>query len=229
MIPKQGTTAKLICSLAALAIISACSLWPLSENRGSSVPDDFRLVQDGYEIAPNNGVYTLARRPFAIKYRGKKGAPSVFVTTNPTVKKQVAQLHGPLLAWLGTGLFADHGDLYVSEKPLELFEGWSTSFENEWGSIFTPKNRAAFQHFFQNWRGKPILLASGRDYVNFVEQADGTSLFKVVAVGGNAFPDIPFTVLHLLFFVDAEVVGDEIKPYALFWSAVQIEFRDTPR
>jgi len=209
----------------AVVLAGCSSAPPLSSAESVSVLSEIQFIQNGRVVEPVNGIVSLARSPFQIRYKGKN-RPSVFASTNPRVKDQYGQIREPLVTWSGTGSAAYPSDLYVSNDLLSIYEGWSPSFEKEWGKIFEKKDRDSFSNFRKQLSAEPLLIASGRNYTNFVPQADGSRLFSVLGINGKTISETRYYFLYLVLFTDNSQPSREMPVYSLNWAPLVVALVD---
>lgn len=217
----------LLITLLAIVLASCSSAPTLNTTDRSNVLSDIQFIQNGRVVEPVNGVVSLMRSPFYIRYKGKGLRPSVFASTNPKVKAQHQQLRNPLVSWSGTGSAAYPSELYVSSDQLSLYDGWSQQFEKDWGKIFEKEDRVTFSNFRNQLSAEPLLISSGRNYANFVPQSDGSHIYAVSRINGKAISETRYRLLHLILFADNAPVSREVVPYILHWASVDVAFIDS--
>jgi len=210
-----------------VALIVGCSSAPVQKDDSHpSLLGDFQFIQNGKAVQPNNGVVRLNRSEFYIRHTRKGQRPSVFASFNPKVKEQFQSLRDPLVTWDGTGIAASPSELFVDDGTLQLYEGWSSVFEKDFGKMLGAKTRAEFDVFRKQLPTEPLLITSGSNYANFVPQSDGSSVYVVSQINDKAFPSIGHTYLYLVLFADDVPFGSGISQYLLHWTPVVIEFTD---
>lgn len=210
-----------------VALVAGCTAVPDANHVDRfNLLSDFQIIQNGRVIKPNNGVISLTRKPFFIRYKGKGLRPSVFASANPKVKEQYQQLRDPLVTWNGTGSGSYPSVLDVTEDQLEVYEGWSPSFDKEWGKTLGQELRADYLVFRKQFSEEPVLLASARNYVNFVPQPDGSRVYAVSRIDGKAASANQYRKLYLVLFADDFPPGRGIKTYQLHWTPLVVELID---
>ncbi len=208
-----------------VALIVGCSSAPVQKSDSQpSMLGNFQFIQDGKVVQPNNGVVRLNRSEFYIRHTRKGQRPSVFASSNPKVKEQFQSLRDPLVTWDGTGTAASPSELFVDGGTLQLYEGWSSAFEKDFGKMLGSKIRAEFTTFRKQLSTEPLLITSGSNYANFVPQSDGSSAYTVSRINDKAFPNIGHTYLYLVLFADDVPFGSGVSQYLLHWTPVVIEF-----
>ena len=209
------------------AMMAAASRAPDRATSSGSLLEEFLFTQDGKVVEPIDGVLQLRKAPFQIRYVGKSGRPSVFVSWNPDTVAQCSRLHDPLVTYSGTGLAATPSMLYVDAKPLTVFEGWNAEFEKQWGKVFEPQNVEAYKAYRTKLGAEPLLLSSGRNYANFWEQFDGTMVYSVDLLDDLKIASYPLNTIFLVLFADKDYDlkrGRETQFYSLRWAALTVEF-----
>ena len=192
----------------------------------SGIIKDFQFIQNGQVIQPNSGAITLSRTTFSIRYTGKGSAASVYASFNPKLKKQIKELHDPIISFAGTGSAASPLQLYVDSEALDFYQGWSAAFETAWGSVQDPKGRDEYVALKNRLTTDPLIIMSGRNYANFEPQQDGSHLFTVRQI--NDFPP-PFsgvTTIYLMLFTDETSVRPDASSYLLNWAPLTINFKN---
>lgn len=185
----------------------------------------FQFIQKGRVIPPDHGVVRLSPGVFSLRYAGGGRVPSIFVGANPQVKQQFPALHQPLLAMPGSGTAAYPGQMIVESDPLELYEGWTAAFDTAWGGVFSATDREVFEEIRKKSPTVPQLFMTGRNYSNFVVQADGSSLFQVARLNGTVLPTVEYGSLYALLFTEEPLPAGESRPVELRWVPCVIEFQ----
>ena len=210
-----------------VVLVAGCASTPdVNRTARISVLSEFQLIQNGQVIEPRNGVISLTRNPFYIRHKGNGLRPSIFASSNLKVTEQYQQLHDPLVTWNGTGSAADPSDLNVIGDQLEVYEGWSPLFDKAWGKTLGKEAHTDYLAFRKQLSAEPLLIASGRNYANFVPQLDGARVYAVSRINGKALPDTRYSKLYLVLFADDFPPGREIKSYQLRWAPLVVEFVD---
>lgn len=191
----------------------------------SGIIKDFQFIQNGQVIQPNSGVVTLSRTTFSIRYTGKGSAPSVYASFNPKLKKQIKELHDPIISFAGTGLAASPAQLYVDSEALDTYHGWSATFETTWGSVQDSKGRDEYVALKNSLATDPLIIMSGRNYANFEPQTDGSHLFNVSRINDFPPPFARVTTMYLILFTDETSVKPDASSYILNWTPYIVEFR----
>ncbi len=209
---------------ALVILIAGCSSVPIQkDNARSTLLQDFQFLQNGQVIQPNNGVVKLTRTPFYIRYSGKK-TPSIFASSNSKVKEQFQLLRDPLVTSSGTASAAYPLQLYVNSEPLDIYEGWSTEFDKEWGKVFSGY-QSDYEAFYKSFPSKPIIVMSGHNYTNFLNNPkDGYSLYPVVKLNEENLPNTSITFLYILLLANDFPSTEVRHPYQLQWAPLVIEF-----
>ncbi len=178
-------------------------------------------------MKPVDRVLQLRKAPFQIRYIGRSGRPSVFASWNPDIVHQWSQLRDPLVAWARTGSAAQPSSLYVHEKALAVFEGWNAEFTKQWGSVFASEDVKTYKAYRGKLGTEPLLLSSGRNYANFLEQPDGTMLYSVDSLNDSTVASYPRDTIFLVLFDDKDYDSKrarEMQFYSLRWAPLTIRF-----
>lgn len=207
-----------------IIFITGCSSAPIQEsNTQYTLLQDFQFLQNGKVILPENGIIKLTRYPFYIRYTGKK-SPSIFASSNSKVKEQFHLLRDPLVTPSGTGSAAGLTELYVNSEPLDIYEGWSTEFDNEWAKVFSGY-KSDFEAYYNSFPSKPIVLMSGHNYTNFFNNPkDGYSLYPVVKLNNEYLGNTSITFIYILLLANDSPSAEDRHPYLLQWAPLVIEF-----
>ena len=192
----------------------------------SGIIKDFQFIQNGQVIQPNSGIVTLSRTTFSIRYTGKGAAPSVYASFNPKLKKQIKELHDPIVSFAGTGSAAYPAQLYVDSEALDMYHGWSATFETAWGSVQDTKGRDAYVALKNSLATDPLIIMSGRNYTNFEPQTDGSHLFTVRQINDFPPPFKPVTTMYLILFTDETSLRPDASTYLLNWAPFVVEFKN---
>lgn len=212
---------RLALGLLAALLASCTSTRPASVSDRDGVLAEFQFIQHGRVLAPLNGVVSLTRSPFSIRYLGQGPEPSVFASTKSRVHKQYRESSAPLSSLVGTGSAVYPSDLFVTGERLSLYDGWSREFERDWGQVYGDGERLAFADLSGQLPSRPRLTMSGRNYANFVSQPDGSRLYEVSRLNGEAVSRTRYRSLYLALFVDD---GGDASAYLLEWATVELEF-----
>lgn len=192
----------------------------------SGIIKDFQFIQNGRVIQPNSGAITLSRTTFSIRYTGKGSAPSVYASFNPKLKKQIKELHDPIISFAGTGSAASPLQLYVDNEGLDFYQGWSAAFETAWGSVQDPKGRDEYVALKNRLTTDPLIIMSGRNYTNFEPQQDGSHLFTVRQINDFSPPFSGVTTIYLILFTDETSARPDASSYLLNWAPFVLEFKN---
>src|SRR5687768_1470929 len=115
----KGTAMKRIPFALLTAALAGCATAPVETPVSVQPPCTFlRIEQAGKSIAPNAGVVTVARAPFAITYVGPGIEPSLHVSSKPALAEWLTRQGRPEI-WLplGLGMAANVGVIITDDKP----------------------------------------------------------------------------------------------------------------
>ncbi|MDK9717946.1 MAG: hypothetical protein OEL57_08565 [Trichlorobacter sp.] len=192
----------------------------------SSIIKDFQFIQNGKVIQPNSGTVILSPSTFSIRYTGKSSSPSVYASFNQKLKKQIKELHDPIITFAGTGSAASPSQLYVDTEALDLYQGWSATFETAWGSVQESKGRDEYVALKNRLATEPLIIMSGRNYSNFEPQPDGSQLFTVSRINDSLPPFKNITPLYLILFVDETPAKPDASTYLLNWTPLTVHIKN---
>jgi hypothetical protein len=106
---------------------------------GEDCPVQFKIVQDGKEIVPVDGVCTLQPKPFRIRLKGKLDAAGFRASATGALEKRLDAIEGPVVTFDGLGGAFSQGDLWLFEdgakdgKTYFLARGDQKFFVDKWG------------------------------------------------------------------------------------------------
>lgn len=212
-----------------LLFITCFCCW-ISAAIGADLPQQVTLLQNGTVVkAASNGDYLLAQGPFTIRAEFAGRPASIIATTDARALTQLKTLKRPLISFPGFGAASSPGVLLVADPsqndPLELYSGWSTAFDSEFGESQGPEIKARYLALRKGLKEEPTIIVSGRQYINFEPVAGGAEEMQVQELTGVVPVGVP---LYFLVFADNQLTATPPEIYSLDWTALTVRFQQRP-
>lgn len=170
--------------------------------------DKLLVRQDGRDIRPVNGTFTLARRAFALVYLGPEPQPSVYLSTLGLLNEALNRL-GEREVWASA-------DDYIEHDPddLPIREGGRLIADPDAQDQFLAALGEGYAPFFRQMvivNDEPgVILSAAKAGGGFVPQG-GVQVQTVRALGGLAMVKTRFKLLNLTYFAVVERRGPGAK------------------
>lgn len=207
---------------ACILLIAGCIV-STPDMTGEDTLGYFEFVQNGETVVQSEGIVILDRSPFEIMFSRAGWVPSLIAARPWDVLQQCRGFPPVMTTLIGTGMAVAENDLEVLYGPLECYEGWSASFEENWGGVYR-SNRSDYDEYRSGLDDEPILLVSGRDY-DFSNNGGGAPVHRVERIGGIPIERTIEKQLVLLLFMEESDLCMSQPFYPLFWGCVILRFR----
>ena len=133
----------------------------------------FSFTQDGQKIplvsTASQWKITLEPKPFTFEVHGNQEPVSLMALKNAALILPLRKTSAPVVVFTGTSHAYYQNNLFVTDEPLEMYEGTPAFFTEMWGE--SSENALAWSSFLKEQIGSiPLILLSTRTY--FTDEQD---------------------------------------------------------